>query len=82
MNEYKRTNNGSIFVWFVLSIPPYENRHKIETEVREHCGGKVLQQFAWINNLPAPTEWVYTTQSHLNKLRRYIKARPCANVER
>ena len=87
MKDYYCKNpetDSSITVWFVLSIPKNLtcNRVQIEKNARKHCGEEVSPRYARQNNFPAPTEWVFTTQSYLNKLRRHIKARPYANVDR
>ena len=49
-----------------VDITPFYDR---EAQIRERVGIKVKKEKAQECNLPVPTEWVLTTQKHIDKIR-------------
>ena len=64
-------------VLFALRIGSVDTSsyHKTEARIREKVGTPIKKEKAKKYNLPVPTEWVLTTQSHINKMKKKLKAR-------
>lgn len=63
-------NKGSAHIFFRLPIgcvdvTPFYDK---EAQIREKVGTKVKKEKAKEFNLPAPTEWVLTTQEHITRI--------------
>ena len=61
-----------IFVQQVKDTDSTKN-NEIEEDVRRHIGWPVHKDLAKEINLPFPTEWVITTQSYINIIKKMIK---------
>lgn len=64
-------------VLFTLRIGSVDTSsyHKTEARIREKVGTPIKKEKAKKCNLPVPTEWVLTTQDHINKMKKKLKAR-------
>ena len=69
-------------VLFALRIGSVDTSsyHKTEARIRGKVGTPIKKEKAKECNLPVPTEWVLTTQSHINKMKEKLKARKVKGV--
>lgn len=64
-------------VLFALRIGSVDTSsyHKTEARIRGKVGTPIKKEKAKERNLPVPTEWVLTTQRHIDKMKGKLKAR-------
>ena len=70
MEEIEHRTGKDTSVIFVVPMKATDSRPNTEIEkyVRKCVGNEVDKEVARNHNFPVPTEWVLTTQSHLEKI--------------
>ena len=74
-NEIVRRRGDPGSVLFVIMKNPVDTstHSQFEMNFRKKWGMPVSNEFAQYHNLPFPTEWVLTTQSFIDRMRKVIK---------
>lgn len=74
-SKSKETVTASVLFTLRIGSVDTSSYHKTEARIREKVGTPIKKGKAKECNLPVPTEWVLTTQSHINKMKEKLKAR-------
>lgn len=74
-NEITKATGEDASIIFVLPVKATDSTEdkKIEKDVREHIGWPLHKDLPNEIGLPVPTEWVITTQSYINIIKKKIK---------
>lgn len=74
-SKSKITVNASVLFTLRIGSVDTSSYHKTEARIREKVGTPIKKGKAKECNLPVPTEWVLTTQRHIDKMKGELKAR-------